>query len=134
MLREVIRLSNGTTIRNSLIPLFQDRDVLSRAMDYYQPHYVHFCEDLSNSFTSNSRLEFFVQLQSEFKEKYPEIGIIRSIPIPEQGTLKDFAIFEITSALEPVSDILLIDTWSPTQPVKGFIGITGRTADWERAR
>jgi phosphoribosylanthranilate isomerase len=33
-----------------------------------------------------------------------------------------------------VSDFLLIDTWSGTEPVAGFVGITGKLADPERAK
>ena len=133
-IREVIRLSQGTSVMNSLIPLFRDIDIISRVVDYYQPHYVHFCDALSNSSPRKRDLAPFIQLQIEFKKRYPQIGIMRSIPVPEQGFSRDFTALEIASALEPVSDLFLIDTWTPAEPVKGFIGITGRTVDWEEAR
>jgi len=133
-IREVIRLSQGTSVMNSLIPLFRDIDIISRAVDYYQPHYVHFCDALSNSSPRKRDLTPFIRLQIEFKKRYPQIAIMRSIPVPEQGFSGDFAALEIAFALEPVSDLFLIDTWTPAEPVKGFIGITGRTVDWEKAR
>jgi phosphoribosylanthranilate isomerase len=132
-IREVIRLSQGTSVMNSLIPLFRDIDIISRVADYYQPHYVHFCDALSNSSPRKRDLAPFIQLQIEFKKRYPQIGIIRSIPVPEQGFSGDFTALEIASTLEPVSDLFLIDTWTQAEPVKGFIGITGRTVDWEKA-
>jgi phosphoribosylanthranilate isomerase len=132
-LREVIRLSQGTSVMNSLIPLFRDIGLIYEAMDYYQPHYVHFCDDFSDASTRKRDLASFIQFQIEFKTRYPQIGIIRSIPLPQQGFSGDVMALEIASALEPVSDMFLIDTWMPAQPVKGFVGITGRTVDWEKA-
>ena len=133
-IREVIRLSQGTSVMNSLIPLFRDIDIISRVVDYYRPHYVHFCDALSNPSPRKGDLAPFIQLQVEFKKRFPEIGIMRSIPVPEQGFSGDFTALEIVSALEPVSDLFLIDTWTPAEPVQGFIGITGKTVDWEKAR
>jgi phosphoribosylanthranilate isomerase len=118
---------------NSLIPLFRNIDIISRVVDYYQPHYVHFCDALPNSSHRKRYLAPFIEIQSEFKKRYPEIGIMRSLPVPEQGVSGVFTALEIASALEPVSDLFLIDTWTPAEPVKGFIGITGRTVDWEKA-
>jgi phosphoribosylanthranilate isomerase len=133
-IREVIRLSQGTSVMNSLIPLFRDIDIISRVVDYYQPHYVHFCDAFSNASSRKKEITPFIQLQIEFKKRYPQIGIMRSIPVPEQGFSGDSTALETASALEPVSDLFLIDTWTPAEPVNGFIGITGRTVDWEKAR
>jgi len=133
-IREVIRLSQGTSVMNSIIPLFRDIDIISRVVDHYQPHYVHFCDALSVALPGASDLIPFIELQREFKKRYPQIGIIRSIPVPEQGFSGDFTAREIASTLAPLSDLFLIDTWTSTEPVKGFIGITGRTVDWKKAR
>ncbi|MBW1801645.1 MAG: hypothetical protein JRJ85_13060, partial [Deltaproteobacteria bacterium] len=40
----------------------------------------------------------------------------------------------IAKALEPCSDLFLIDTWFGEEPVEGFIGITGETADREMSQ
>ncbi len=133
-IREAILLSRRTRTANCVIPLFRHADTIYRAMDYYQPHYVHFCDDLSDSRTRKRDLDPFIQLQKEFKERYPEIGIIRSIPVPTKDFSGHFATLEIASAMEPVSDLFLVDTWTPYEPVKGFLGITGRTVNWETAR
>lgn len=133
-LKEVISLSQGTGTKNSLIPLFQEKNSLYRAMDYYRPHYVHFCESLTDDLGRRMDLNSFIRLQREFKERFPEIGIIRSIPIPASGGADDFPTLEIARELEPYSDIFLIDTWLGKEPVEGYIGITGRTADRETAR
>lgn len=133
-LREVINLSEGTSVKNSLIPLFQDSYTLYRAFDYYRPHYVHFCDSLTDENGHEIDLDGFIRYQSELKDKFPEIGIIRSIPIPEKGISPDFPTLKIASAFQPISDILLTDTWVREEPVKGYIGITGKTADWDIAR
>jgi phosphoribosylanthranilate isomerase len=133
-LKEVFLLTKGTDAKNSLIPLFKDMDTLCRSLDYYQPHLVHFCDSLTDNNGNETELEEFIGLQSSLKQKFPDIGIIRSIPIPRNGTSPNFPTLKIARELEPVSDIFLTDTWLGMEPVKGYIGITGKTADWEMAR
>ena len=133
-LKEVIRLSEGTGTKNSLIPLFQDSGTLFKALDYYRPHYVHFCNSLSDTSGREIELDGFIRLQSVLKERFPEIAIMRSIPIPRAGASSPFPTLKIARSLEAVSDVFLTDTFLGKEPVKGFIGITGKTADWEIAR
>ena len=40
LIRKLIRSTSGTKAKNSLIPLFPDQELLFKAMDYYQPHFV----------------------------------------------------------------------------------------------
>jgi len=134
VLREVTRICESTDIKCSLIPLFQDRDTLYRAIDYYRPHFIHFCETLTDDDGQEIELERFIEFQSNLKGKFPEIGIMRSIPVPEEGSSPGFPTITTARALEPVSDIFLTDTWLGKEPVEGYIGITGTTCDWEIAR
>jgi len=134
ILKEVIGLSEGTEAKNSLLPLFGDMETLARCLDYYGPHYVHLCGSLTDHQDVPVELEAISQLQYALKEKFPQIGIIRTIPIPRPGMTKGFPTLEITRALEPASDLFLIDTWREQEPVEGFIGITGSPADWDLSR
>ena len=133
-IREVIRLSEGTRTRNSLIPLFNTQDTLYRVMDYYHPHFVHFCESLADRSGHMIDLQPFIHLQREFKKRFPEIKMVRSVPVPEQGKSPHFPVIEIAKALEPVTDVFLIDTWLGKEPVEGFVGITGKRADTALAK
>jgi len=133
-IREVIGLSDGTGATNSLIPLFGDWDTLCRAMDYYRPHFVHFCDTLTNENGHKVDLSPFILLQEKFRNAFPDIGIVRSIPVPAAGLAPDFPCLDLVRSLEGVSDFLLIDTWLGKEPVEGFVGITGKVADMERAR
>jgi phosphoribosylanthranilate isomerase len=73
-------------------------------------------------------------LQGGLKEKFPEVGFIRTIPIPRKGSGHfDYPFQENARAFTRVSDIFLIDTWVEKAPVEGFVGITGQTADWDMA-
>jgi phosphoribosylanthranilate isomerase len=134
VLKDVIGLTRGTNTRNSLIPLFQDLELVFRALDYYRPHYVHFCESLTDGRGSVLGLDEFIGRQRAVKERFPDVGIIRSVPIPQNGLRSRFPTLEIAGSLEPYSDLFLTDTWLGQEPVKGYIGITGRTADWKIAR
>ncbi len=138
-LKDTVRLSRGTSVKNSVIPLFQDSDTLYRALDYYCPHYVHFCESLTDVDGQEEDLTELFNYQFDLKKKFPEIGIIRSIPVPKtipvpkKGDSSDFPSVKIANFFESITDIFLIDTWIQNEPVTGFIGITGKTADREIA-
>jgi len=133
-IREVIGLSKGTGATNSLIPLFGDWDTLCKVMDYYRPHFVHFCDTLTNEHGHKVDMSPFILLQKKFKNAFPDIGIVRSIPLPAAGLAPDFPCLDLVRALEEVSDFFLIDTWLGKEPVEGFVGITGKLADLERAK
>ena len=131
VLKDVMLLTEGTDIKNSIIPLFKDIDTLYRALDYYQPHYVHFCDSLTDHNGREVELNKFIEVQSNLKEKFPGMKIMRSIPVPQRGMTSGFPTLKIARILEPVSDIFLTDTFLGKGPVNGFIGITGKTADRE---
>jgi phosphoribosylanthranilate isomerase len=101
-------------------------DTLSRAIEYYRPDFIHFCESLANNDGSAVNLERFIRIQEKIKEGFPHIGIIRSIPIPTDSTIENFPTLTIAKKLEPFTDFFLTDTWLGQEPVEGFIGITGK--------
>jgi phosphoribosylanthranilate isomerase len=133
-IREVIGLTKGTGAKSNLIPLFGEWDSICKAMDYYRPHFIHFCDNLTNPQGHQVDLSPFVVLQEKFKSTFPEIGIVRSIPVPRAGVAPDFPCLDLVRSLESVSDFLLIDTWLGREPVEGFVGITGELADSDRAK
>ncbi len=134
VLRETIRMCRGTETKNSLIPLFHDMDTTCRLLEYYEPDFIHFCDTLTDSNGVAEELSGFIRLQRDLKEKFPEVQIIRSIPIPREGVAPDYPCLEIAKELEPFSDLFLTDTWLGKEPVEGFVGITGVTVDWAMAR
>jgi len=133
-IKDVCLLTRGTATMNSIIPLFPDEDILYRALDYYQPQFVHFCETLTDDIGGEIDLDPFIQIQVRIKKRFPEIGIMRSIPIPRNGKSHGFPTLKIARALAPVSDLFLTDTWLGKEPVEGYIGITGMTVDWDMAK
>jgi len=136
---ETIRAVAAAKAKSSLILLFNDRQAVFSALSYYQPDIVHFCEDLT-AFAGDSDLSAslgpFIQLQAEIRLQFPNIKIMRAIPIAEAGVGKRLPVLKFARLLEPVSDYFLTDTWitgEAVQPVCGFVGITGKTCDWQRA-
>jgi len=134
VLKETIGVSDGTRVKNSIILLFQEVDTLYRVLDYYRPDFIHFCESLTDKRGHEIDLDHFIDLQLKIKEEFPQVGIIRSIPIPVKGSASQFPSLVIARRLEPVSDIFLTDTWLGEETVEGFIGITGQTCDRNMAR
>lgn len=133
-LKETIRVSEGTPVKNSIIPLFQEIDSLYRVLDYYRPDLIHFCESLTDNHGREIDLEGFLQRQLHIKEKFPEVGIMRSIPVPTDGSDSGFPTLTIARKLAPASDIFLTDTWLGKEPIDGFIGITGKRCDGKMAK
>ena len=133
-IRELIMLSDGTGTKNSIIPLFHREETISHALDYYRPRFLHLCDALTDPQGREIDLGPAISLQARLKERFPEIEIMRSIPIPPDIMSPGFPFLSLARALEPVTDLFLIDTWLGQEPVEGYIGITGKTADWERSK
>ena len=133
-LRETISVCDGSGVKNSIIPLFSDVDRISRVIDYYRPEIIHLCESLTDEQGVLKDLEGYVEAQRKIRQRFPEIGIIRSIPIPIKGSVSDFSTLAIARQLEQVSDMFQTDTWIEKGPVEGFIGITGKRCDRSIAR
>ena len=125
--RDVARILEGAGAVHSIIPLFKGDDVY-RVLDFYRPAFIHLCDDLTGPGGNMQDLGRFIETQVDLKHRFPEVGVIRSIPVPEPGG-PDVGSVEMARRLAPVSDMLLIDTWSGNSPVGGFIGITGRVPE-----
>ncbi|MGD8227081.1 MAG: hypothetical protein PVH82_00805 [Desulfobacteraceae bacterium] len=134
VLRETLGVSRGTDAKSSLISLSQEVDTLYRVLDYYQPDFIHFCENLTDNDGREMDLDKYVDLQIRLRERFPDVAIIRSIPVPLKDAAPEYPTLKIAERMEPVSDIFLTDTWMEQAPVEGFIGITGKRCDWKRAR
>jgi phosphoribosylanthranilate isomerase len=143
VIRETVRLTRSAGVRSCLIPLFKTPATVMEMLDYYRPDIVHFCESVSDH---NGMLEIcrkLLMIQKQVKENFPEIAIMRSIPIAPPGLARHVPTLELAALFEPASDYFLTDTLlvqnssntGPVdQPVNGFIGITGQTCDWLMAR
>lgn len=140
-IRDAVHLIQKKGGRSSLIPLFDDLDTICFMLDYYKPDVVHFCEaiTLENGFSEFCKK--LVLLQKSLNKRFPEIKMMRSIPIPQSNVQNQGETLELARMFEVVSDYFLTDTLivkpsgsiSDLQPVKGFIGITGQTCDWDMA-
>jgi phosphoribosylanthranilate isomerase len=128
--------------RSSLIPLFQTPETIFRVLDYYRPHIVHFCQALAGQGGSPEAVEALLSLQMAVRGRFPEIAIMRSIPIAAGCGPSWFPTLKMARLFEPVSDYFLTDTLlgpgpesaDGRQPVNGFVGITGTPCDWDMAR
>jgi phosphoribosylanthranilate isomerase len=142
LLKETIDVVRSSASKSSLIPLFSDIYSISHALDFYKPDIVHFCDDLNRYKNNRSDLNSLIDLQENIKERFPEILIMRSIPIPQPGIAEFFSSIELAKIFEHVSDFFLTDTVimnnsgpiPDNQPVNGFVGITGLTCNWDIAR
>ena len=142
LIKKTIENISRTAAKSSLIPLFKNYKSIVKALDYYQPDVVHFCDDLTNHNAVVEKHEDFLLIQKNIKKKFPQVKIMRSIPIVQSGSIKKINTLKLARMFEPVSDFFLTDTFltaksdvsTDSQPVNGFIGITGKTCDWDVAR
>lgn len=141
LILDTVRTIRDAGARSSLIPLFDDLDTLSFMLDYYRPDIVHFCEAITLEEGLGENCEKLVSLQKSIKKRFPEIKMMRSIPISQSGVPEHGDTLEMARLFEPVSDYFLTDTLLVKtsgsivehQPVRGFVGITGRTCNWDIA-
>lgn len=123
--------------KSSIIPLFEDPDAVCRVIEWYQPDIVHFCGILNNgSAVDDHGVERAILLQSGVKKRFPNVEIMRTIPIAEPDYGAEIPTLELARRLEFASDWFLTDTMlvrGERQPVTGHVGITGKVCDWNIA-
>src|SRR5665811_1042426 len=145
-IRNTVQTIQRAGAKSGLIPLFADPLTVFHALDYYQPDFVHFCEALPISPGNKTTLREFdalITLQVDVKDRFPQIEIMRSLSVPQQGAARESEvlnnILSFTKLLAPFSDYFLIDTIigdqgaKQDQPVAGYVGITGEICDWNMA-
>ena len=140
-LYKTIRVVQKAGLKSSLIPLFSQSEHIVEALGYYQPDIVHFCEDLRSSDSRGEHLAFLRDVQIEVRRRFPEIRIMRSLPVSPTGITGVVPTLEWAEYFEAYSDIFLTDTLLasqpggsiPSEPVDGFVGITGRRCNWDTA-
>jgi phosphoribosylanthranilate isomerase len=141
-IKETIRTTQASNCESSLIPLYNDPDTVLRTLEYYQPDIVHFCEALVGHERMWDFCDELIHLQASVRSNFPQIKIMRSIPIAQSDGDDNVPTMDFAKRFEPVSDFFLTDTYlsktaggsESSQPVQGFVGITGKTCNWETAR
>ena len=141
-LKDTINTIRTTAAKSSLILLYNQPDSVLRTLDYYQPDIVHFCEALSDRNILWEVCDRLIHLQTIVRKRFPEIKIMRSIPIAQTRGGDKIPTIEIAQRFEATSDFFLTDTILINtagtdidhQPVQGFVGITGEICNWETAR
>ena len=140
-IRETIRVVQKAGKVASLIPLFGTPETVEAVAEWYAPDILHFCEEfrMEDLARDASRLKAALSLQQRIRKRFPDIRIMRAIPVMATGAkaplLAESASLAMTLARKfaPVTDFFLTDTVIPgnvDQPVPGFVGITGETCDW----
>jgi phosphoribosylanthranilate isomerase len=146
-IRKTVQTIQRSGAKSGLIPLFADPLTVFHALDYYQPDFVHFCEALPifpvNKETALRRIDALITLQVDLKDRFPQIEIMRSLSVPQQGVGQENEvlnnIISFTKLLAQFNDYFLIDTLignqgdKQDQPVAGYVGITGKVCDWKMA-
>jgi len=137
---QTIREVAAAGAKSSLIPLFDDMDAISAALDYYQPDMIHFCHTVLDAPEGwEPWCGRLMSMQATVKQRFPGIAVIRSIPVPPPGMGGDFPVLELARHFEPLSDFFLTDTLLlennavQHQPENGYVGITGSICDWDIA-
>ena len=140
-IRDAVRLRLHTPVKSALIPLYNDPDLVYRTADYYQPDIIHFCEALVEKGKIAENIGALIRLQEGFKKRFPEIKIMRAVPIAPPEFAERVPTLELAAMFESTSDYFLTDTLlvadgksAEEQPEAGFVGITGEICDWKTAR
>ena len=130
-IKDISDLTKNSGVKHSIIPLFNDMDIIFKMIDFYMPDIVHFCEDIPFTDKGMDRLISYQQL---LKHRYPEVKIIRTIPFPTPGMRINYSPLEISKRFEAVSDYFLADTKQKKDQVRGYIGISGKVCNWNMVK
>ncbi len=141
-LKRTVETVQSAGRKSSLIPLFKDVEAISAAVDGYRPDILHLCEMLPGGKRGRQEVAAAAERQKWLRKKFPDIEIMRSIPIAPQGRADEMGTLRLAAIFELISDWFLTDTLLLPddnadfidQPVQGFVGITGETCDWSVAR
>jgi phosphoribosylanthranilate isomerase len=137
-LRESVGVIRDAGRKSSIIPLFAHPDDVCRVIDWYRPDIIHFCDALNRGvMVAEESVSAAIRLQRGIRERFPEVKIMRTIPIAPPGFGSLVPTLALGSLLESFSDWFLTDTLlvgGEAQPVSGHVGITGKLCDWEVAR
>jgi phosphoribosylanthranilate isomerase len=109
-LKDTIKTIHSTAAKSSLIPLYNHPESVLRTLDYYQPDIVHFCEALSDRDDIWDFCDQLIHLQAFVRKHFPEIKIMRSIPIAQTRENKKIPTIELAQHFETASDFFLTDT------------------------
>lgn len=135
-IRRAVEVARESGRVSCVIPLFTDLNAVCRAVEILRPHIIHFCDDLVDRLGRPLDPAPFLALQKSVRDRFPEVKIMRSIPIALTGQGGRIPSLEIAEKFAADSDYFLTDTWlggDEGEPVGGFIGITGKTCDWDVA-
>lgn len=140
VVRQAVDVVRNHGAISSLIPLYTDIEAVIDTVLYYQPHIIHFCDNLKAP--DDPEVDAAIALQEAVKRRFPDLRITRSIPIGQHADAQCQTILRLAARLEAVSDFFLTDTvidgpedpLDGEQPVAGFVGITGLTCDWQVAQ
>jgi phosphoribosylanthranilate isomerase len=144
VIRRTVQAVQSSGAKSGIIPISKDPVKIFAALDYYRPDFVHLCDTLSpfpmERQTQLRDFDAHLSLQIDLKDRFPQIDIMRSLSVVRPG-LSDAAVIQknvldFAHRLAPFSDFFLIDTLlsGASQPVEGFVGITGETCDWTIAK
>jgi phosphoribosylanthranilate isomerase len=138
-IKQVVETVRSAGRKSSLIPLFSDPNLIAQVIRFYQPDIIHFCEAIGSDGRGNGATAMALERQTMIRRQFPEIQIMRTIPIAADGDHDRASTLELAAAFGPVSDWFLTDTVIAAgsvqdQPVSGFVGITGKACNWSAAR
>lgn len=142
LLKATIETVQSAGHQSSLIPLFNDVESIARAVDFYKPDILHLCDALPVHQDRPDELASIIERQFKLRELFPQVAIMRTIPIGVGRLAQSVPSLELARTFEAISDWLLTDTWLSAdsqeapqgQPVSGYVGITGQTCNWRIAR
>ncbi len=141
-LKSTVKVVQEAGCKSSIIPLFGDVEMICEALDFYKPDILHFCETLPLEAGHMDALDEVLQRQAAVRRRYPQLEIMRSIPMGETGRGNLVDSLKLARMFESISDWFLTDTLlsqqttvsDQDQPVAGYVGITGKTCEWDIAR
>jgi len=113
---------------SSVIPLTYDVKDIIEIANRLKPDILHLTPDLNLSINDQFKTVKIL------REIIPWQKINHVIPVKRKNAANIIDSFKIMKILESYVDYFIIDTYVEKETQKGFVGVTGKTCDWDIAR
>jgi len=112
-----------------LLPLFTDVDVILQVVKEIRPDVLHLC---------SAEMLPLDEVRA-FRAALGDVRLLQAVPVGLPGRSHEIDSLGLALAYQEVADMILLDTYAGddaenSTEIPGWIGITGRTHDWNVSR
>lgn len=128
--KDLVNIIKSSKRINVFTPLFSEEDLIIKMIEFFDPSAINFCDDVTEE-SIPKQINFLKTLRKQFLN----LKIFRVIPVALEGLSIKIDSVSYAKSFEDFVDFIQIDTFKGKDDLEpGFVGITGKTCDWNIAK